>query len=92
MEEQNQEYRPEETRQEPVNPTTGKKQTGSVVGSIIVIIVIIVGGLYFWGTRITNDTPIDTPPQEENTPDLIGDALRNATSSDSEINISPEGN
>lgn len=78
MEEQNQEYRERES----VGPE--KKQTGSIIGSIIVIIVIIVGGLYFWGTRSTNnETPL--PIEETPIPDIIGDTLRNASSSPEEI-------
>lgn len=77
MDEQNQEYRAEEAPQE-VN-TPEKKQTGSIIGSIIVIIVIIVGGLYFWGTRSTTPTDegIDTPPA-----DPIGDAFNQTSESD----------
>jgi len=82
---QNQEYRPEETAQETVAPE--KKQTGSIIGSIIVIIVIIIGGLYFWGTRTDNsvvDDGIVAPPTDTTIPmqDPIGDALKEISESD----------
>ncbi len=83
MDEQNQEYRPEETVPEVTAPK--KKQTGSIIGSIIVIIVIIIGGLYFWGTKST-DPMVEpgTPDPVEEAPmqDPIGDALRNSSNSD----------
>ncbi len=88
MENQNQEYRPEEAPQETeTTPTPEKKQTGSIIGSIIVIIVIIIGGLYFWGTR--TDDPVDVvdngivdPVGEVPLQDPIGDALKNTSNSD----------
>lgn len=85
---QNQEYKSEETPQETeVTPTPEKKQTGSIIGSIIVIIVIIIGGLYFWGTRSTTptdvlDTPSVDPADEIPLQDPIGDALKNTSNSD----------
>jgi len=85
---QNQEYRPEETTQETQGATTPeKKQTGSIIGSIIVIIVIIIGGLYFWGTRSTTptdviETPSVNPGEEVPMQDPIGDALKNTSNSD----------
>ncbi|MEA2113006.1 MAG: hypothetical protein U9P50_03515 [Patescibacteria group bacterium] len=87
MDEQNQEYRPEETAPEATTAAPEKKQTGSIIGSIIVIIVIIIGGLYFWGTR--TDTPTDgdiidpvDPTTEVPIEDPIGDALNNTSPSD----------
>jgi len=82
MEEQNQEYKTERD-----STTSEKKQTGSIIGSIIVIIIIIVGGLYFWGARTTNTENGETPVPVEETPvpDIIGDALRNASSSPEEV-------
>jgi len=82
---QNQEYRPKETTPEAVAPE--KKQTGSIIGSIIVIIVIIIGGLYFWGTRTDNpvvDDGIVDPAADTTIPiqDPIGDALKNTSDSD----------
>ncbi len=85
-EQQNQEYKPEETAPETA-PAPEKKQTGSIIGSIIVIIVIIIGGLYFWGTR--TDVPADgeavdpiDPGTEQPVGDPIGDALNNTSPSD----------
>jgi len=83
MNEQNQEYRAEETAPEVTAPE--KKQTGSIIGSIIVIIVIIIGGLYFWGTKSTTPTEEETGISTDTTatvPDIIGDALKNTSGSD----------
>lgn len=80
MDEQNQEDRAAEASQEARTPE--KKQTGSVIGSIIVIIVIIVGGLYFWGTRTTAPVEEGVTPPEIPMADPIGDALRNTSDSD----------
>ena len=84
MDEQNQENIVAEKVTEITSPE--KKQTGSIIGSIIVIIVIIVGGLYFWGTKsddVPEVPPTDLEPTEEvPMADPIGDALRKAAESD----------
>lgn len=37
------------------NKSAEQKEVGPVIGSMIVIIVVIVGGIYFWGTKIIKD-------------------------------------
>jgi hypothetical protein len=82
MDEQNQEYRSTGTSQG--TPAPEKKQTGSIIGSIIVVIVILIGGLYFWGTTNKTDTidPTIDPETGEPVQDIIGDALREQGTAD----------
>lgn len=42
---------------------SGGKNTGSIIGIIIIVLVLIVGGLYFWGKRLVENKP-PLPPQE----------------------------
>ena len=82
MDEQNQEYRSAGSSQG--TPAPEKKQTGSIIGSIIVVIVILIGGLYFWGTTNKTDNldPTINPETGEPIPDIIGDALREQGTAD----------
>ena len=32
-----------------------QNETGPVIGSIIVILVVLVGGIYFWGSKIAKN-------------------------------------
>jgi uncharacterized protein HemX len=38
---------------------------GPIVGSVIVIIIIIIGGLYFWGQKLSTDKTADEIRAEE---------------------------
>lgn len=58
---------------------------GSVVGIIIIIVVIIVGGLYFWGQRLTNENELTQDEIEkivDDEQDSTVDALNDVSKSD----------
>ncbi len=33
---------------------SGEKNTGSIIGIIIIVLVLALGGLYFWGKRVAS--------------------------------------
>lgn len=61
------------------------KSTGSIIAIIVIIAIIIIGGLYFWGQTVNDDTlkGIDAPAEEiVSVPDAITEALGQQGSSD----------
>ena len=60
------------TPKEPTTPASSTppineepKSAGPIVGSIIIIVIIIIGGLYFWGQRLTETDPTLSGPTAE---------------------------
>lgn len=45
---------------------TEKKSNGALVGSIIVIIILIIGGIYFWTTKVEDKVLPDSENTEVN--------------------------
>jgi len=37
----------------------GGGSSGPIIGAIVILAIIILGGLYFWGQRASNDAVID---------------------------------
>ena len=50
-----------ENNPNPVTPTQ-KKSTGSIIGIIIIVFLFVVGGLYFWGKKLINDSQNNSLP------------------------------
>ncbi|MBI2888928.1 MAG: hypothetical protein HYY60_01320 [Parcubacteria group bacterium] len=44
---------------------SGEKNTGSIIGIIIIVLVLALGGLYFWGKRVAEK---DNNPNNTNLP------------------------
>ena len=42
----------------------GENSAGPIIGSVIIIIIIIIGGLYFWGQRLTKEARSDVSADE----------------------------
>jgi len=76
---------PVEKAPEPEMVTPEHKSAGPVIGSIIIIVIIILGGLYFWGKRLSNNDPtLDGPSADEimQQEDVELAALQSQSSSD----------
>ncbi|MCK4386610.1 MAG: hypothetical protein KAV41_00800 [Candidatus Pacebacteria bacterium] len=73
MDEQNQ-GEVEETTPDMPEETSGKKQTGSLVGVIIIIVILIIGGLYFWGSKITPQIEDEAVPAAEDAAEIADPA------------------
>ena len=65
-------FTPEPEVESPVHDATPattngeQKSTGPIIGSIIIIVIIIIGGLYFWGKRLSEQDPtLNGPTAEE---------------------------
>jgi len=51
------------------NPETPQgKNAGSVVGIIVIVLVLALGGFYFWGKQLREETPL---PEESDTSLLV---------------------
>jgi len=67
-----------------------EKSAGPIVGSVIIIVILIVGGLYFWGKRLTEADPtLQGPTAEEiaNQEDPLLDSLQTQSTSDALTDI-----
>jgi len=55
------------------------KSTGSIIAIIVIVVIIIIGGLYFWGQTVNDDTLKDTDLTAEeitSAPDATTEALK----------------
>jgi hypothetical protein len=48
------------------SPQVEEKSVGPAIGIIVIILIIIIGGLYFWGERVSNDVPAENNNVTEN--------------------------
>ena len=46
----------------PPSPSTEKK-VGPIVGALIIVLILIIAALYFFGSRLNNQTPVETSSQ-----------------------------
>lgn len=72
-----------------------KSAAGPIVGAVIIVLVVVLGGVYFWGSRmqtpideiapVTETTPAPTPAIDD--PDLISQELEatSAASADADL-------
>jgi len=57
---------PQDTAPQPTPESSGEGESsaGPIIGSVIIIIIIIIGGLYFWGQRLTREARSDISGEE----------------------------
>jgi len=74
---------------------TESKSTGSIIAIIVIVVIIIIGGLYFWGQTVNDDTmgSKDTIAEEiASTPDATTEALKQQGGSDAISDIDADLN
>jgi hypothetical protein len=75
-------------QKETVSQGNGDSSVGPVIGIIIIIAVIVIGGLYFWGQRISNEGEMTTKEiQEQIEDDQTAEELEMVGSSDEFVDI-----
>lgn len=42
----------------PQGNDSGGKNTGSIIGIVLIVLVLILGGLYFWGKRLSEESSL----------------------------------
>jgi flagellar basal body-associated protein FliL len=69
----------EPQNEKPIANTTpvdgSEKSIGPAIGIIIIIAVIVIGGLYFWGQRVSKQKAVPTP--ENNSTTTIDQNIQN---------------
>ena len=63
----------------------GEGSTGPVIGTIIILAVIVLGGLYFWGQRASNQAL--TPEQIQEQVNMIQDQSTSDVPADIEADL-----
>lgn len=68
----------------PKNPTPSapsqEKNTGALIGTIIIIVILVVGGLYMWGKDLVNNGAI-SPAEVLQVSDTATEALKSQSTS-----------
>lgn len=52
-----------------------EKNTGALIGTIIIIVILVIGGLYMWGKNLVNNG-VTTPETILQTPDTTTEVLK----------------
>lgn len=64
-----------------------QKPMGPILGIVIIVILLILGGFYFWGTQLSDDSQVQdktemTAEEIANQEDIVLENLRNQRNSD----------
>lgn len=59
-----------------------QKSVGPVVGSIIIVLVIVLGGLYFWGSRLNREETLSGDDIRNSSDAALGQLVRQSNSDD----------
>ncbi len=70
----------------PPVPSTEKK-VGPIVGALIIVLMLIIAALYFFGSRLNTQSPVNAVPQEQASVDNNNNAMTATASQADDVTL-----